>query len=71
VIGVDEDNFEGYVREVVSRHVPGIAPESFSTRSSRANSYLSVYASFLAENRAQVNALYEELGADPRVKMVL
>lgn len=71
VIGKDENNFERFVRRVVTRHVPEVLPDSFSTRSSRANAYLSVTVDFLAESRAQLNALYVELGADPRVKVIL
>ena len=71
VIGVDEDNFEFFVKRVVAQHVPEIAPESFSTKSSRESTYLSVYVAFIAESRTQLDALHEELSADPRVKFVL
>ena len=71
VIGLDEDNFKYFVMQVFSRHIPDVSSESFSTKKSRENTYLSVSVSFLAESRAQVSALYEELGADPRVKFVL
>ena len=71
VIGRDENNFERFVRRVITRHVPGVDPDSFSTRSSRQNTYLSVTVDFLAESRSQLNALYVELGADPRVKVIL
>ena len=71
VIGRDEDNFELFVRRVVAQHVPEVIPDSFSTRSSREATYLSVTVEFLAENRAQLDALYRDLGDDPRVKVIL
>lgn len=71
VIGRDEDNFEHFVRRVVTRHIPQVETDSFSTRNSRQNNYLSISVDFLAESRAQLNALYVELGADPRVKVIL
>jgi len=71
VIGVDEDNFQHFVMQVARRHIAEIFPESVSSRSSRESTYLSVSFEFMAESRAQLNALYEELGADPRVKIIL
>jgi len=71
VIGLDERDFEAFVREVVGEHVPGIAPDSFSTRSSSGAKYISVSVAFIAESREQLDALYEQLGSDERVKVVL
>jgi len=71
VIGVDENDFQQFVLEVARRHINEIFPESVSSRSSREKNYLSVSFEFMAENRAQLNALYTELGADPRVKIIL
>ncbi len=71
VIGVDEDDFELFVRSVIIEHIPDLLPESFSSRSSSQSNYLSVSASFIAESREQLNALYLALGADERVKLIL
>ncbi len=71
VIGEDVDGFEEFVIQAVSRHVPDLERDSFSSRKSRENRYLSVSVTFIAESRAQVTALYQELGADPRVKVAL
>ena len=71
VIGRDEDDFQQFVMQVLDRHIPEIIPGSISTRSSRENTYLSLTVEFFAESRAQLNALYSELGADPRVKVIL
>jgi putative lipoic acid-binding regulatory protein len=60
VIGVDENDFQQFVLEVAQRHINEIFPETISSRSSRESNYL-----------AQLDALYAELGADPRVKIIL
>ncbi|MEM5775600.1 MAG: DUF493 domain-containing protein [Anaerolineaceae bacterium] len=71
VIGVDENDFESFVRRVITAHIPDLLPESFSTRSSSRNNYLSVSVSFIAESRDQLQTLYQALGADERVKLIL
>lgn len=71
VIGLDEDDFESFVKETVIRHIPDLPPEAFSIRPSGNNNYLSVSVSFCAESREQLDALYKMLGADTRVKVIL
>jgi uncharacterized protein len=71
VIGLDEDNFAGFVAEIISRHVPGLSPDSFTSRPSSQGKYLSVSVTFIAESRAQVDALYQELGEHTRVKVAM
>ena len=71
VIGKDEDNFFEFVIELVSHHVPGLPFEMFTTRRSGGGKYLSVSVTFIAESRAQVDALYAELGIHPRVLVAL
>ena len=71
VIGKDENNFMEFVVDLVSRHVPGVPLEAFKTRSSREGTYLSVSVTFIAESRAQVDALYQELGLYPQVLVAM
>ena len=71
VIGLDEDDFEQFVRTVIIQHIPDLLSESFSTRYSARNNYLSVSVSFFAESREQLDSLYRMLGADSRVKVIL
>jgi len=71
VIGKDEDHFFDFVVEVVSHHVPELPLELFSTHSSSSGNYLSVSVTFIAQSRAQVDALYEELSTHKRVLMTL
>ena len=67
VFGKDEDNFTAFVIELISRHVPGIPVESFTTRQSSGGKYLAVSVTFIAESRVQIDALYQELGQHARV----
>jgi len=69
VIGRDENDFTGFVIDVVSRHVPHLTGDDFSTRSSSGEKYISVSVTFIAESRQQVDALYDELGKDDRVRI--
>jgi putative lipoic acid-binding regulatory protein len=69
VIGPDEDHFFEFVVELVSRHVPGLSAEKFSTRRSSSGKYMTVSVTFIADSRPQVDALYKELGQHPRVKV--
>lgn len=71
VIGLDESDFEDFIIEIVRRHVPDLLEENIVSRLSTGNKYRSVSFQFIAENRAQVDALYAELGSHKRVLMIL
>lgn len=71
VFGRDEDNFKEFVIELISHHVPGLPFEAFSTRQSSGGKYLAVSVTFIAESRAQVDALYQDLGEHPRVLIAM
>jgi len=71
VIGRDEDDFTGFVVELVSRHVPGLQCTGFSEKRSSRGNFVSVSVTFTAESRAQLDALYEELGRHKRVLYVI
>jgi uncharacterized protein len=71
VIGKDEDNFYEFVIDLVTHHVPGLPADAFSARRSGRGKYLSVSVTFIAQSRAQVDALYLDLGAHPRVLVAL
>jgi len=69
VIGRDEDDFFQFVVELVSRHIPGLSADRFSTHHSSGGKYMTVSVTFIADNRLQVDALYKELGEHPRVRV--
>jgi putative lipoic acid-binding regulatory protein len=70
-IGTDPLDFEQLVLEIVARHVPDLPAEAASTRLSGGGKYLAVTVTFTATSQAQLDALYRELGAHPRVVMLL
>lgn len=71
VIGADEPDFEVFVTQIVRRHVPELLVENITSRLSAGNKYRSVNFFFIAQSRAQVDALYEELGSHERVLYIL
>ena len=71
VIGLDEPDFEAFVIGIVRRHVPELLVENITSRVSAGNKYRSVNCFFIAQSRAQVDALYLELGSHERVLYIL
>jgi uncharacterized protein len=71
VIGLDEPDFEEFVIEIVRRHVPELLEENILSRLSSEKKYRSISVQFIAESRAQVDALYAELSSHKRVLMIL
>jgi putative lipoic acid-binding regulatory protein len=70
-IGTGPADFEEFVLEVVARHVPNLGSEPSSTRLSGGGKYLAVTVTFIATSQEQLDALYRELSAHPRVVMLL
>jgi uncharacterized protein len=71
VFGRDEDEFEMLVVSIIRRHVSELHPENVTSRLSGGGKYLAVTATFIADSREQLDALYIELNAHDRVLMVL
>jgi len=71
VMGRRTDDFAQAIVEVVLRHAPGFDPGTLEMRASREGNYLSVTATITATSREQLDELYRELVAHPRVAMVL
>ena len=70
VVGLNTEAFERAVREVVQKHLGDIVVE-YEARRSSAGKYLSVTATFAAESREQVDAIYRELSGHDLVVMTL
>ena len=70
VVGLNAEAFERAVREVVRKHLGDIAVE-YEARKSSGGKYLSVTATFAAESREQVDAIYRELNGHDLVVMTL
>lgn len=71
IIGVNNDEFENEVIEILLRHVPDLSPENIASRLSSGSKYRALSTSFTAATRAQVDALYIELTAHRDVRWVL
>jgi len=71
VIGLDEPDFEDFVVAIVRSHVPELLEENILSKLSNGNKYRSVSFKFIAESRAQMDALYTELSSHKRVLMIL
>lgn len=69
--GNDNGDFEAAVVALVRTHAPGIAIDQVESRSSRAGRYLAVTVRVRAEERAQLDSIYQALSADERVLMAL
>ena len=70
-IDIAEDDFDVLVVEIVTRHIGSICEGSVVMRPSRNSKYVSVTITFVAQDQAQLDALYSELSAHERVLMVL
>jgi putative lipoic acid-binding regulatory protein len=70
-MGLDQDDFDALVVEIVRRHCPDIGEGSVTTRSSRNGKYLSVKVVIDAQSREQLDAIYDDLTAHERVLMRL
>jgi putative lipoic acid-binding regulatory protein len=71
VVGRAADDFEAFVVAIVERHAGADAEIVVKSRLSRDENYVAVTCAFLADSRAQVDALYTELSGHERVLMVL
>lgn len=71
VMGAAGEGFAQAVLEVVLRHAPDFDAASMEMRPSRGGKYLSLTCTLRARSREQLDALYRELTAHPRVKIAL
>ena len=71
VMGRAEPGFELLVVEIVRRHAPELGEGAVSVRESSGGRYLAVTLTIRAESRAQLDAIYRELTAHPKVLMSL
>lgn len=67
LIGLDQDDFFELAFSLLSKHITGLSRSDLSERKSDNNKYLSVSTTFVAENRQQVQALYDDVAAEKRI----
>jgi uncharacterized protein len=71
IMGKHSDDFAQAIVEIVQRHAPDFDAATLEMRASREGHYLSLTATINATSRAQLDELYRELTASPRVSIVL
>lgn len=71
VMGAGDPGFRDWVVERMRRHAPDLDATRVQVRDSRAGRYQSVTVTICARDRAQLDAIYLDLSAHSRIKMVL
>jgi len=71
VMGAGDSNFRTLVVELVRRYAPDLDETRVRVRDSRAGRYQSVTVLVNARDRAQLDAIYQDLSGHPQVKLVL
>ncbi len=71
IMGHTQAGFAQAALEIVNRHVPDFDGATMGMKTSKHGKYLSITCVINATSRAQLDALYQELGDHPMVVMVL
>jgi hypothetical protein len=71
VMGVNQDDFEGLVIEIIEKHASIATEDVIPPRLSRNGRFVSVTIQINAESQDQLDAIYRELSAHERVLMML
>ena len=71
VMGVGNPGFQMLVVELVRQHAPDLDETHVRVRDSRAGRYQSVTVTVNARDRAQLDAIYQDLSGHPHIKLVL
>ena len=71
VMGTRDVGLDAFMKEVLSKHLSDDAILEFNARESSGGKYVSLTAIIVAESKAQLDTLYEQLSAHEHVKMVL
>lgn len=56
---------------ILARHLRDFSPKNLSTRASSAGRFVSISVDICVHNREQVEGIYRDLKAEPRVRMAL
>jgi len=71
VFGRNELEFQTAVDVIVQKHLPHIGKGAISKRLSRGDKYLAITVSFIAQSKAQLDAIYQDLNDHESVLMTL
>ena len=71
VMGEHDAGLENFVRDALEKHLK--APESaeINVRASSNGKFISITATFTAHSLEELNALYETITSNPKVKMAI
>lgn len=71
ILGKVGFEFEGTVVSIIRKHFPQLSEGAIELKSSKKGNYVSITATLHAENKAQLDALYQELVDCKEVLIVL
>ncbi len=71
VVGRNANKFHASVSAIIERHVTQGEKVVYSTRLSSQDKYMSITATFTANSREQLSAIYEELNSHDLVLITL
>ncbi len=71
VMGLNKDDYPGFVLEIAKKHINGIDKSCLKTRLSKNKKYIAVTLTFLAHSKQQIDNVYLELNASERTKMAI
>lgn len=70
-MGLHDAEFEGIVIGIINQHVPDLGEGAITIKESKGGKYISITANIRARSQAQLDALYIDLSAHPKILMVL
>jgi len=70
-MGLNEDDFDALVVQIIRRHCPDIAEGAVTLKPSKNGRYVSVNVIIEAQSREHLDAIYDDLTAHDRVLMRL
>ncbi len=70
-MGKTAADFDAHVATLVRRHISDIGEGAIKTRPSKNGNFISVTVTVTAENREQLDCIYQDLTDDERVLMAL
>lgn len=71
VFGAANDEFEKAVLTIIRKHVPDLAENAITNRVSKEGKYLALTITLKVNSRAELDAIYQDLSANPHVMMAL
>jgi uncharacterized protein len=71
IVGLANDTFELGVMTIIKKHFPNLAEDSLKQKPSGEGKYLAITVTVLAENKKQLDDLYQDLSSCPDVIMAL